>query len=150
MPAREKSMNGINQLIEEIRNRTKTKKLNADFLRSHFHRQCSAHFDLCVLPQLVLFEDHLTAQRLVGQVERLYPLDPDVQQASLTVRFGITMRVLYFRYDYKTKDLSFVQTAGTDPNNRICCQSFVNYERLTDDQIYDIIADFVSSVYNVG
>jgi len=140
-------MNGIANLIDEIRTRTKTRKLNADFLRAHFHRQCATHFAVSVLPQLQLFENHLTAQRLVGSVERLYPLDEDVLQASLAVKYGISVRVLQIRYDYKTKDLSFVQTGGLDRKDRISCQSFVNFEKLTAEQIYDIIADFVQSVF---
>ena len=145
---KQKIMNGIVTLIEEIRNRTKTRKLNADFLRAHFHKQCAAHFALHVLPQLELFENHLTVQRMHSTVERLYPMDDNVLQASLTVRFGITVRTLQFRYDYRSKDLSFVQNSGVDRSERISSQSFVNFEKLTGEQIYDIIADFVSAVFN--
>jgi hypothetical protein len=80
-------------------------------------------------------------------VERLYPIDENVLQASMTVRFGITVRVLQVRYDYASKDLSFAQSSGVD---RISCQSYVNFEKLTGEQIYDIIADFVTSVVTLG
>ena len=142
-------MNGIVTLIEELRTRTKTRKLNADFLRAHFHKQCAAHFALHVLPQLELFENHLTAQRMRSTVERLYPIDENVLQASLTIQFGITVRTLQFRYDYRTKDLSFVQNSGVDRSERISTQSFVNFEKLTGDRVYDIIADFVGSVFTL-
>jgi hypothetical protein len=142
-------MNGIVTLIEEIRTRTRTRKLNAEFLRAHFHKHCATHFALQVLPQLELFEHHLTSQRVRSSVERLYPIDENVLQASLTVKFGITVRVLLFRYDYATRDLSFVHTSGVDRGDRISCQSFVNFEKLTGDQIYNIIADFVSSVVSL-
>jgi hypothetical protein len=140
-------MNGIANLIEELRSRTKTRKLNADFLRAHFHKKCADHFALHALPQVELFENSLASQRLSGTVERLYPIDENVLQASLTVQFGITVRVLQFRYDYRTKDLSFQQTGGRERSDRISCLSFVNFEKLTDDRIYDIIADFVTSVF---
>ena len=142
-------MNGFVNLIEEIRTRTKTRKLNAEFLRAHFHKKCASHFAVSVLPQLALFENHLAAQRLRSTVERLYPIDENVLQASLTVQFGIIVRVLQIRYDYTTKDLSFVQSAGGDRNDRISCQSFVNFEKLSEEQIYDMIATFVSSVFSV-
>jgi len=142
-------MNGIAALIGELRTRTKTRKLHADFLRAHFHKACATHFALEVLPQLALFENHLTAQRLRSTVERLYPIDENVLQASMTVRFGITVRVLQIRYDYGSRDLSFVQNSGTDRSERISCQSFAHFEKLTGDQIYDIIADFVSAVFTV-
>jgi hypothetical protein len=141
-------MNGISHLIEELRTRTKTRKLNADFLRAHFHKKCADHFALHVLPQVQLFENHLASQRLSTLVERLFPIDEDVLQASMTVQFGITIRVLQFRYDYRSKDLAFIQTAGRDRSDRISCQSFVNFDKLTNDQIYDIIANFVSSVFS--
>jgi hypothetical protein len=139
-------MNGITHLIAELRTRTKTRKLNTEFLRAHFHTKCATHFALRILPQLELFENHLTTQRLQSTVERLYPIDDDVLQASLTVQFGITIRVLHFRYDYRTKDLAFVQMRGPDRGDRLSSQSFVNFEKLTDDQVYDIIAKFVTSV----
>ena len=142
-------MNGFSSLIDEIRTRTKTRKLNADFIRGQFHQKCATHFALHVLPQLELFENHLRSQRLRSAVERLYPIDENVLQAGMTIRFGITVRTLQFRYDYGSKDLSFVQTSGSDRSERISCQSFVNFEKLTGDRIYDIIADFVSSVFAV-
>ena len=142
-------MSGFVNLIEELRTRTKTRKLNADFLRAHFHKKCADHFATQVLPQLALFENSLASQRLSSMVERLYPIDENVLQASMAVQFGITVRVLQFRYDYRTKDLSFVQTSGLDRGDRISCQSYVNFEKLTEEQIYDIIADFVKTVFSV-
>jgi hypothetical protein len=142
-------MTGFGTIIEELRTRTKTKSLNIAFLRSQFHRKCVEHYANLVLPQLELFESHLMSQRVVITTERLHQHDENVLMACLEMQNGILFRVLQIRYDYRSKDLSFLQTNGSDRTDVICCQSFVNFDKLSSVQVYDIVAEFVRSVYRI-
>jgi hypothetical protein len=80
-------------------------------------------------------------------LERLYPLDENVLQASLVVQYGFGVRVLQMRYDYRTQDLSFLQNEGLTRTTMQPYKSFADFEKLSPTQVYDLIAEFVRTIF---
>ena len=140
-------MGVLNEIIDEIVSRTKTKTLSVALDRSEFHKKCVAHYTRTLLPQLELFEVHLTGQLVSIKVERLYPLDENVLQASLVVQYGFGVRVLQMRYDYRSQDLTFLQNEGLTRSSMQPYKSFANFESLHPTQVYDLIAEFVRTIF---
>ena len=140
-------MKVLNEIIEEMVSRTKTKLLNVAFDRTEFHRKCVAHYTKTVLPQLELFDVHLAGQLISISLERLYPVDENVLQASLVVQYGFGVRVLQIRYDYRTQDLSFLQNEGLTRTTMQLYKSFSDFEKLSPTQVYDLIAEFVRTIF---
>jgi len=137
----------LDEIIEEIVSRTKTKSLLAAQTRTEFHRRCVAHYTKTVLPQLELFEVHLTGQLVSISLERLYPVDENVLQASLVVQYGFGVRVLQIRYDYRSQDMAFLQNEGLTRTTMQPYKAYADFEKLLPTQVYDLVAEFVRTIF---
>jgi len=106
-----------------------------------------AHYTKTVLPQLELFEVHLTGQLVSISLERLYPVDENVLQASLVVQYGFGVRVLQIRYDYRSQDMAFLQNEGLTRTTMQPYKAYADFEKLLPTQVYDLVAEFVRTIF---
>ena len=141
-------MIALDDIIDELVTRTKTKKLNTSFIRAEFHRACCAHFTSVVLPELRRFEQHLGRQGLSITINSMHPFNKDVLQAGLAIAYPVDCsNVLDIRYDFNRRDLALHQVIDGNKNSQADIRfSFDTFAKVTAPKIYDAIESFVQAV----
>jgi len=142
-------MSALDNIIDEIVTRNRTRKLNTSFIRAEFHRKCCAHFEGIVLPQLQAFEIHLDHQGVLITINTLHQHDKNVLQAGLVIEYPVNINnILQISYDFKRMDTVFSQVIGSHGyENTSSYHSFEGFEKVTATKVYDILEHFAQSVF---
>src|SRR5258708_25197228 len=142
-------MNALDNIIDEIVTRNRTRKLNTSFIRAGFHRKCCAHFESIVLPQLQAFEIHLDSQGVLVTINTLHQHDKNVLQAGLVIEYPVNINnILQISYDFKRMNTVFSQVIGIHRDeNTDNYHSLDGFEKVTPTKVYDILECFTKSVF---
>ncbi|MCE0523355.1 MAG: hypothetical protein LV480_10645 [Methylacidiphilales bacterium] len=142
-------MNALDEIIDELVTRTKTKKLNTSFIRAEFHQTCCTHFVNVVLPELQRFDLHLRRQEVLITINALHQCNKNVLQAGVVIEYPVnTNNVLDIRYDFTRQDLTFSQVVGGRRRNHGNNQHVFNsFAKVTSPKVYDMVEYFVQSVF---